>query len=63
MLQIRRIDVMVHDHSIHAVFPEHTDVLALLLLVCHIEDRGFLRLLRLFVRAFGLLRFSGRGVI
>ena len=52
----RRIDVMLQEHRVLALSLEHVDVLALLDLVCHIEDRDFF-LFFLFFRLFFFLLF------
>ena len=36
------IDVVFQDNGVHALLPEHVDVLALLDLIGHIVDRGCL---------------------
>ena len=43
------IDVVFQDNGVHALLPEHVDVLALLDLIGHIVDRGLRFLLVLFL--------------
>ena len=59
MCDERSINIVFQNHSIHAFCLEHIDVLALLNLICHIEDSNFFFFLFFFAFFSTLSIFTG----